>query len=144
IVSGLLVRGVTRVVRVPLGFEYRQTLVTDAGLGPHGVLPAAAQVFWRDAESRVRQIPGVANVALSTLPPFGNRVTINRAHTVFYHVTPAYFDTMRIPIVRGRVFAAAEAGVRVVSAALARRQWPDEDPIGKAYEDGTVIGVAAN
>jgi predicted permease len=144
IVSGLLVRGVTRIIRVPLGFEYRQTLVTDPRLGAHGMKGPEAQAFWRDAELRVRQIPGVADAALSTLAPFGNRVTVNRARTVFYHVTPSYFDTMRIPVVRGRVFTAGETRVRVISASLARRLWPDEDPIGKAYDEGTIVGVAAD
>jgi predicted permease len=144
IVSGLLVRGVTRIVRVPLGFEYHQTVVTDPGLVAHGVKPPEAQAFWRDAETRVRQIPGVVNAAVTTLAPFGNRVTINRNRTVFYHVTPSDFATMRIAIVRGRVFAAGETGGRVVSVSLARRLWPGEDPIGKPYEDGTIVGVAAD
>jgi predicted permease len=144
IVSGLLVRGVTRIVRVPLGFEYRQTLVADPGLAAHGMKAPQAHAFWRDAELRVRQIPGVASAALSSLAPFGNRVTINRERTVFYHVTPSYFETMRIPVVRGRVFAAGETGVRVIGATLARRLWPDEDPIGKTYDDGTVVGIAAD
>jgi predicted permease len=144
IVSGLLVRGVTRVVRVPLGFEYRQTLVTDPGLAAHGMKAPEAEAFWRDADARVRQIPGVANAALTTLAPFGNRVNITRGRTVIYHVTPSYFDTMRIPLLRGRLFAAGETGVRVVSASLARRLWPDADPLGQTYDEGTVVGVAAD
>jgi len=39
VVSGLLVRGVTRVVRVPLGFDYQQTLVADPHLSSHGMSP---------------------------------------------------------------------------------------------------------
>src|SRR6185295_8445473 len=50
-------------------------------------------------------------------------------------VTPAYFDTLRIPILRGRAITAADnetsRHVVVVNETLARRFWPGEDPIGK-------------
>ena len=144
IVSGLLVRGVTRIVRVPLGFEYRQTLMADPGLSSYGMTPGAAQGYWRSVEARMREVPGVRNVALTSLPPFGNRVTINRELTIFYHVTPAFFDTMRIPLTHGRVFRDGEADVAIVSETLARRHWPGEDPIGKTYEGRTVIGVSGD
>jgi predicted permease len=69
-------------------------------------------------------------------------------------VTPAYFRVMRIPLLRGRVFddsdAERTARVVLVSAATARRYWPDEDPIGKrmrvVWEDDwrTVVGVVGD
>lgn len=144
IVSGLLVRGVTRVVRVPLGFDYRQTMIVDPNLSTYGATPGAAEAYWRGVGARMRQIPGVRNVALTTLPPFGNRVTVNRERTIFYHVTPAFFDTMRIAVKRGRLFSEGEAGVALVSESLARRRWPGEDPIGKSYEGATIVGIAAD
>ena len=144
IVSGLLVRGVTRVVRVPLGFDYQQTLVADPHLSSHGMSPDAAQAYWDRLEPRLRQVPGVRNVALTSLPPFGNRVWVNAERTIFYHVTPAYFETLQIPVRRGRVFAAGEPGVVLVSEALARRRWPTGDAIGETYEGSTVIGVVGD
>jgi predicted permease len=144
IVSGLLVRGVTRVVRVPLGFDYRQTLVADPHLSSHGMSPGAAQAYWASVDARLRQVPGVRNVALASLAPFGGRVWVNGEGTIFYHVTPAYFETLQIPVKRGRVFAAGEPGVVLVSEALARRRWPGEDAIGKPYEGRTIIGVAGD
>ena len=66
-------------------------------------------------------------------------------------VTPAYFRVMRIPLVRGRVFDDSDgertARVVLVSAATARRYWPDQDPIGKRIrvvwdnDWRTVVGV---
>ncbi|HVH56786.1 MAG TPA: ADOP family duplicated permease [Vicinamibacterales bacterium] len=144
IVAGLLVRGVTRVVRVPLGFDYHRTLLADPDLTSHGTTEAAAQAYWSDVETRIRAQPGVRNAALTSLPPFGNRVWVNREHTIIYHVTPAYFDTLRIALVRGRIFNDGEAGVTLVSEALARRRWPGEDAIGKEYEGATIIGVVGN
>jgi predicted permease len=141
IVSSLLVRGVTRIVRVPLGFDYQQTLLADPGLASHGVTAAAAQEYWGVADARVRHIPGVRNAALTTLPPFGHRVTINRERTVFYHVTPSFFSTMQIAVKQGRIFSAAEAGVALVSESLARRRWADQGAIGQVYEGATIIGI---
>ena len=144
IVSGLLVRGVTRVVRVPLGFDYEHTIVADPHLSNHGMSPDAARIYWTGLEDRLRQAPGVTDVAIASLPPFGNRVWVNGQGTIFYHVTPEYFATLQIPITRGRAFSAGEPGVVLVSESLARRRWPGEEAIGKSYEDRTVIGVVGD
>jgi predicted permease len=141
IVSGLLVRGVTRIVRVPLGFDYRQTVVADPDLGSHGASAESAAAYWQRVEARLRQIGTIRNVAVSSLPPLGNRVAINRERTVFYDVTPAYFDTLQVAVRRGRIFDAGERDVIVVSESLANRRWPGEDPLGKIYSESTVIGV---
>ena len=96
-------------------------------LSSHGMSPEAAQAYWEGVETRLRQVPGIRNVAITSLPPFGNRVWVNREGTIFYHVTPAYFETMQIPLRRGRVFSTGEPGVVLVSEALARRRWPAGD-----------------
>jgi predicted permease len=144
IVSGLLVRGVTRVVHAPLGFDYQQTLLADPDLFSHGMKPDAATAYWRRVDARVRQVPGVADAAITTLPPFGNRTATNREGTVFYGVTPSYFSTLQIPLLRGRMFRDGEKDVVVVSEALVRRQWPGSDPLGQRYADATVIGVVGS
>lgn len=141
VVSGLLVRGITRVVRVPLGFDYRQTLVAAPDLESHGASPEAAASYWQRVDARLRQAPGIRNVALSSLPPLGNRVTINNERTVFYDVTPSFFDTLGITVLRGRIFTAGEPRVVVVSQSLAGRRWPGEDALGQTYDGDTVIGV---
>lgn len=144
IVSGLFVRGITRIVRIPLGFDYSQTLQADPDLATHGMTPAAADAYWRRVEARVRELPGVLDAALTTLPPFGNRVAINGERAVLYGVTPSYFATLGIPLTRGRLFGDGEKGVTLVSESLARRRWPDADPIGQRYQDATVIGVTGD
>ena len=61
--------------------------------------------------------------------------------TGYSYVTPNYFATLGIPIVRGRVFTADEAEgqapVVVISEATARRFWPNENPIGKRLRIGS-------
>jgi predicted permease len=144
IVSSLLVRGVTRIVRVPLGFDYQQTLFADPDLASHGMTPEAAQAYWHETAARVRQTPGVRGTALTSLAPFGSRVWVNRERTIIYQVTPSYFDTMRIALKRGRIFDDGEPGVAVISESLARRHWSDQDPLGRSYEDRTIVGVVAD
>jgi predicted permease len=144
IVSGLLVRAVTRVTHVPLGFDYEHTLVADPDLPAHGFTVPAATAYWRRVDEQVRRIPGVTDTGLTTLPPFGNRLTLDGEGTVYYGVTPSYFTTLNIPIVRGRVFRDGETGVAVVSESLARRHWPGADPLGQTFHNTTVIGVAGS
>jgi predicted permease len=81
------------------------------------------------------------------------------AKTDWNVVSPEFFDTLALPIVRGRAFAPADrAGapdVAIVNETMARRLWPDADPIGKRLENGifrpgrervdrtyTIVGVA--
>jgi putative ABC transport system permease protein len=53
-------------------------------------------------------------------------------------VSPGYFKTMRIPILRGRDFTESERkGVAIINETMARRFWPGEDPVGKRLYDGT-------
>jgi predicted permease len=141
IVSGLLVRGVTRIVRVDLGFDYQHTLVADPDLSSHGLKSAASVAYWSRVDARMRQIPGVVDAGVTTLAPFGNHVSIDRDRTLFYGVTASYFSTMRIRLVRGRIFQDGEKGVVVVSESLVHRRWPDVDPLGQKFNGSTVIGV---
>jgi predicted permease len=144
ILSTLLSRGLLRVSRVPLGFEYKHTLIVDPRLDSYGFTPAAARAYVDALGARVQAIPGVATVALEDLPPFGNRMNVNAKGTVFHHVTPHYFDAMRIRLMRGRIFGASERGVVVISETLARRTWPNEDPLGKIFNEATVIGIVGD
>ena len=93
--------------------------------------------------AQVRSLPGVEAAALAVGVPFvggwessairdaqnTRRIVARQNRT-----TPEYFSTLGVPVRRGRIFtsaeAAADAPVAVVSAALVRRYWSDEDPIG--------------
>jgi predicted permease len=143
-VSGLLVRGVTRTVQVPLGFDYQHTFVADPDLLSHGLTADAAAGYWNRVAERVRQQPGVAAAAVSSLPPLGDRMHVNAERTVIYEVTPGFFDTLQIAVRRGRIFLPGERGVVVVGEALARRRWSGQDPLGQNWDGHTVIGVVAD
>jgi len=84
------------------------------------------------------------------VPDEGVAAAGKSADASFYPVTPRYFETLGIPILRGRGFTEEEmrAGefVTVISETTARNLWPDQDPLGKIVKGGRatfqVIGVA--
>jgi predicted permease len=154
VVSGLLVRGLQRAYSYDPGFDYTHVITVDPQLYAHGYEPAKATQFMDDLQSRLRQLPGVEAASLVRNPPLGNRVTMQRAHDdikVNIHqneISPHYFQTMSIPLLRGRDFMANDQGVIIVSESCGRALWPGKDPLQQTWTLGekkySVIGLAAN
>jgi predicted permease len=115
----------------------------------------------RDLIQGIAGIPGVRSVSQASRGPIGGIrwVPVARADATslppttagsetpaagYSYVTPNYFDTLGIPIIRGRTFTPGEADgqapVVVISAATARRFWPGENPIGKLLKIGSEKG----
>src|SRR5262249_57793154 len=92
---------------------------------------------------RVAALPGVQSVAFSTRTSNGRRTTLGtntqQSQSVvranYTMVSSNYFDTMGIPIIRGRAFTEAElranAAANVFRQPPAKRALPREDPLGK-------------
>jgi predicted permease len=157
IVAGLMVRATEHVLHTDPGFGYEQEIGIDAGLRAHGYTPAGAQAFLNQFVSRLRAVPGVTSVGMSSMPPLGHNKISTITNTIGGHqvpiypfsVTPEFFETMGIPILRGRRFLPGEKNAVIVSASLARMQWPGEDPVGKLDASGSsagdvVVGVAGS
>jgi len=154
VVSGLLVRGLQRAYSYDPGFDYTRIVTIDSQLYAHGYEPAKAIQFMKELQSRLLQLPGVDAASLVRNPPLGNRVTMQRARgeiKVNIHqneISPHYFQTMSIPLLRGRDFAANDQGVIIVSESCARALWPGKDPLQQTWTLGekkySVIGLAGN
>ncbi len=159
IVAGLLVRAVHRALSSHPGFEYRQVVSIDPGLSRHGFAPAAARAYLDTLAARLRGLPGVEAVALASTPPLGRKNVVmgtrvgEQALQVHMNgVDPEFFQTMRIPLLRGRNFISGDVSALVVSQSLALLAWPGEDPLGKPFPMGnddsgnpvtfTVVGVS--
>jgi predicted permease len=151
IVAGLFVRSLEGAQKVDLGFNADQLLI--ARMDPNGAgydLPRTRD-FYRELKRRVRALPGVQSVAESFRVPMSY---INSLETVFIEdkppapgerplvvgdtsVDPDYFDTLQIPIVRGRGFRESDdekaPRVAVVNQTMAARFWPNQDAIGKRF-----------
>ena len=154
VVAGLLARALNHATAIPPGFEYERVIGLAPGLSGNGYTPVRAQAYLDGVEQRLRGMAGVESVALALCPPLGRVSTtagmdINTHHVEFdvNHVSSSYFETMAIPMLRGRAMRPGERHVAVISDAMARQAWPGEDAIGKSMELGDrfiVIGVAGN
>lgn len=170
--AGLLLRSFWRLQNVPLGMNADSVVTAKIDLPSYRYPQAAQQIaFFRDLQSRLAQMPGAGALAVSdTLPPSGGmqatflsaieiagkpKFTEGTGGMVGYrYVTPGYFSVLGIRIERGRTFEEADLSSTdwpvVISAALAKRFFDDEDPIGKSFRFahrsawGTIVGVAAD
>src|SRR5204863_27943 len=142
--------------------SFRQLLSVDPGFRPDGVVTAATvapatrypnsadQIAWMNATlAAIRQIPGIQASGATTSIPLGanhnDSVILAEGYVMQpgeslvsptqVTVTPGYFETMGIPLIRGRYFedrdnAAAQRAI-IVDDSLARKFWRNADPIGK-------------
>ena len=171
LVAGLVVRTALALQELELGFDPRQLVTMKTEL-PAARYPSDAQVraFKAQLEARLRGLPGVSSVAsaagLPVFDPGGSEPLAVEGvvwpqetalplalHTV---VGAGYFETLRIPIARGRSLgsedvAGAEPAV-VINEALAARHFSGQDPLGRRLRIGagdqapwrTIVGVAVN
>ena len=157
IVAGLLVRAAQHALYASPGFGYEQVVAVDLGQGSHGYKPAEARSLLEQFRTRAQAIPGVTSVALTSMQPLGHIRVSTISNTINGHlvrifpfsVTPEFFSTMRVPLLRGRNFLPGEEHAVIISDSLARKQWPGEDPLGKQDASGSgpgdvVVGIAAN
>ncbi len=169
IATGLLLRGINR-LRTNLRFEAEKVLVLDMAHWAKDVGKARTQQYHDELTTRLNAMPGVQQVSWTRGRPLfgeaswiileGDKSTSTRQspNSNYHRVTPNYFDTVGIPIVRGRGFTEEEAltgkAVVVVSEGTARRLWPNQEPLGRVlqYADcdcskptfAQVIGVAGD
>lgn len=142
--------------------SFRHLLAVDPGFTLKGVVTASTDVpqsrYRTDGDLRnlmnraldsIRRLPGVAAAGATTTIPFGNNYTDSVITAEGYvmkpgesfisphylSVTPGYFQTMRIALIRGRYFEDGDnegaAPVVIVDERLARHFWPNRDPIGQ-------------
>ena len=169
--AGLLARSLLRLQAIDRGFDSTRLELVRINVPKLRYPDAPARLaFYEQLLARVAAIPGVVAATTDHTGP-GTGTTGLSSGMVFEGqtpeeakanpwagwepVTPSYFQTMGIPIVRGRGLAATDrsdagAGVAVVSEAVARRYWPGQDPLGKRlrltsdFPWVTVVGVAAD
>jgi putative ABC transport system permease protein len=158
--AGLLARGLHRAQSTDLGFEPGNLIALSVDLASAGYDAPRAAIFYQQLTERLTALPGVQSVSLADTLPLGGvnsapvtiegRQETSGAQTFQVNsntVSPQYFQTLGIPIIRGRHFNEQDVHSRrqvvVISQAMAKRFWPGEDPIGKRFNsDHEIIGVA--
>jgi predicted permease len=122
-------------------------LLIDPSLAEQKYDVSRTRLFYTNLLDRVHALPGVTRAALvATAPTGGRRNSMDIASRVggwhsnadFNFVSDEYFQTIGLPLVRGRLFNRSDhegaPGVAVINEVMARRFWPGEDPVGKQVE----------
>jgi len=164
VAAGLTVRSFIRLQHVSAGFttDHIVTVAINPSAGRYPTAAQRADLYERTLDA-LRAIPGVEIASATSRLPLapGNSarglnipgVPPNTPTDANYRTaTPDYFRTMGIPLLRGRVFSDADREgrppVAVVSASVAQRFWPDQDPIGKQFSIDdpkiTIVGVVGD
>jgi len=171
--AGLLLGSLGKLETVALGMDTKSVITAGIDLAEYRYPDSVKQLaFFNQLESRLRQMPGVAALALSdTLPPSGGmqatflssieipghaKFDAGTGGMISYrYVTPAYFSALGIPILRGLGFREEDRSPEerpvILSDVLAKKLFPNgEDPLGKSFRFGsqnnwrTIIGIAGD
>jgi macrolide transport system ATP-binding/permease protein len=164
IAAGLFLRELRNAQRIDTGFETRGVLVTNFNLLREGYMPERGMTFYDQIVERAAALPGVQGAAIAQSPPLAggfsrsvfpegaDTTTTGRILVQVNTVSTGYFQTIGIPLVRGRDFARSDTAqapkVVIVNQTMATQFWKGQDPLGKRFkffgdEDfTTVIGVA--
>jgi predicted permease len=183
--TGLLLRSFQHLLALSPGYRTEGAVVVNCNL-PYPETDQGTEhqkLFHEQLIARLRALPGVAGIGGIDALPLGHqgadgtflllgrpdevkdfkkfeelaKVLGRSGHAEYRKATPGYFQAMKIPLLRGRLFDERDhpeaPHVAVVSASLAKTTWPNEDPIGKLVQFGnmdgdlrpfTVIGVVGD
>ena len=169
--AGLLVQSLANLQHVRVGFDSRglMTFQLAPPVAKYPVKDKAPQ-FYRSLVDVLESVPGVRGAGVSSGIPFGagnytthpmmttepSQLPPGTAVPIDWRiVSPGYFHTMRIPLLRGRDFREADSptaqAVMIVSQATARKFWGDADPLGKTLRRTavpqtafTIVGVVGD
>jgi predicted permease len=166
VAAALFLRSLRDSQQIDTGFERRGVLIMRFNLGREGYTPERGQVFYQQIAERVIGLPGVRHAAVAQNPPLAggflrsvspegaDTTTRDRILVQVNSVSPGYFDTVAIPLVRGREFSASDTTgaslVVVINQTMAERFWPGQEAVGKRFkffgdtDFTTVIGIAKN
>jgi predicted permease len=162
----LCVRSLFNASLIDPGFDTQHVAVATLDPGSMGYSETRVRAFYQQLSERVGALPGVTSASLVNHLPLGpareqtavvegnqspSEQNNNGVSVDVFRVAPHFFDTMSVPMSRGRDFTQRESdgvpSVAIVNEALARRLWPNQNPLGRQItmgggtERAEVIGV---
>src|SRR5438132_1536194 len=149
--AGLLMRSFLKLQAVNPGFNPNNVLTMKVGLrGPNYQKAEPIIAFHDQLLNQIKALPGVQSVATRSYIPIApddgyanlsfaieGRLPgpANRSNAFYNAVSPDYFQTMEIPVLKGRPFDARDdrkaQNAIIINETLARRYFPGEDPVGR-------------
>jgi predicted permease len=167
IIAGLYARSLAEAQRMNLGFDPDHVLNLTMDPNQIGYSETQGREFYKNLLDRVHALPGVESASVAAVVPLGYLSNIDTPVIDGYQppagrpvppllynvVSPDYFRTMRITMVRGRVFAPLDDTntqfVGIINEAMAEQFWPNQDPIGRHFQIGNepghsieIVGIA--
>jgi putative ABC transport system permease protein len=162
--AGLLIKTLQRIHAIDLGYRPDHTLAMRLPVPKTQAADAArTEAYYRDVLVRLAALPQVREAALGeqlpdsadTLPSsgrgpqdFGIAGRADPIRARYNIVTPSYFSTLGIPLLRGRYLNQQDQRRVVISESMARRGWPAGDPVGQNVnlreESLEIVGVVAD
>ncbi len=170
IVAGLFVRSLRAAEHSDLGFDPNHVVTLSIAPNEAGYNEGQARQFLQELLPRVRALPGIESASLATTVPLSYYTLGARGFKIEGYVPPSgqepllagynavsslYFETMHIPLIRGRAILDSDNQtsqyVAVVNEEMAKRYWPHQDPLGRRFtlpgdpsHPIQVIGIAKN
>ncbi len=168
LMTGLLTTSFLRLLRSDRGFEAARVATAVVDLPTKSYQKLGPKVaFYKQVLERLSQLPGVEHAAVVSELPLTNDRWLDMIHLPgdarpmfqqptehFRWVSPGYFETIRLPLIAGRLLSASDEGrhYAVISELTAKTLWPGKNPIGHQFnragmakeEPFTVIGVVGN
>ncbi|MEX2154612.1 MAG: ABC transporter permease, partial [Gemmatimonadaceae bacterium] len=167
VVGGLMARALTKAQAIDPGFNPRGVVLASLNLELANYDSLRGRPFMSTLIERAEALPGARSAATAAMIPVdGGGLGLGGVQVAgrqppeggdgwdedWNVVSPAYFETLQIPIVRGRAFTDADrtgrADVTILNETFARTLFPSEDAVGKVIRNGertlTVIGIAKN
>jgi predicted permease len=165
--AGLFIRSQQNAQKINPGFESEKLFMMAVDLGALHYKEGQAQQFYRSVVERASGAPGVSSATVASNFPIGggfSRTVFPEGQdetsgyrgtlTLTNSIAPNFFETLRIPLVRGRTFTDNDRketqAVAIVSEAMAKHFWPNEDALGKRFHFfgdpvlKQVVGIVAN
>jgi predicted permease len=158
IVAGLFVRSLERAEHMYLGFDPDHVLNVMLDVHQIGYDETRAKAFYRELKDRVRAMPGVESASLAFTVPLGMPSPASPIYVEGHplapgqvvpeissnRIDPAYLQLMRVPLLEGRPFQDSDnetaLRVAIVNQTMAKKFWPNEDPIGKRFSFKSAAG----
>jgi putative ABC transport system permease protein len=164
VTAGLFLSSFMRLTTIPRGFDIERVMAVDVAL-PWTKYSKDTDVtrFFEHVLEQARAMPGVQSAAVSSYLPLEGESWIDIVGTEndtrpesqlpnpnLRFISPGYFQTLHIPLRAGRDFTDADRNhlTAVISQSLARKLWPNQDPVGRKLMDmgkpHEVVGVVGD
>jgi predicted permease len=163
--AGLFVRSLNNAQKVDLGFQKDNLIVAGYDLTSNGYDEGRGRQYHKLLIEKMKSVPGVASVTLaasapltpafqrSVFPEAQENVNSPSGVLVFTNsIVPGYFETLRMPLLRGRDFSDDDRQggmlVAIINDTMAKKFWPNQGALGRRFkfygdsEFRTVVGIA--